>query len=232
MKVPRFRAHRETNDAKNHKEIHKKVPAYDIDEYGKLLSVAQEKPLPSHLEITPGGFLRNLTSGANQVLNEIADLSSGPFPTTNDGAKMQPFLSTLQPQVPQVMPQMAMQPAAGMTPQAAPAMAQMAMQPQMPNQAPIMTAVPTLAQHIPTGQPGPQMMVPPEMASQPQEHATAVINEALKNTYTTPSMFTSKSAALNAEYTMGIVVVCMVGVFLIAGCIVRLRQRKQQKSKN
>ncbi|ORM42250.1 uncharacterized protein BXIN_1499 [Babesia sp. Xinjiang] len=214
------------------------VQVYDIDEYEDLLSKAQDHTVASQLEITPGGLLKNLTVGANRVLDEIADLASGPFPTTNNGAKMQPFLASMQQQTAGIQnPQMALTPTMAapgmpmqMTPQMPMAMTQ-PMQPQLTPNVPVMAPMPTLAQTAAMAGPVPQMVIPGAPQQNIEQNAAQNVNDALKAAYVSPSMTKASPSVVSHEHLTGIIVVVMLVVFVVAGCIVRLKQRKKSKNK-
>ncbi|GFE52752.1 oxyanion-translocating ATPase, putative [Babesia ovis] len=245
MQVPRYRGHRPTKHDAKKVEKHKgdaKLQVYDIDEYGNLLSKVEEKGVASQLELTPGGLLKNLTLGANKMLDEIADLSSGPFPTTNDAAKMQPFLASMQQQAHAAPnPQMALTPPMGMAPQVAAAQGMPmliqtqtgmpnVMQPQMaPPAAPVMAPLPTLAQPMIPGAGGHGDHMAPGMGG--HGNGGNMVNDALAEAYQSPSFYKMHKTGINANYVTGLIIVGMIVIFLIAGCIVRLKQRKKQKNK-
>ncbi|CDR96322.1 hypothetical protein, conserved [Babesia bigemina] len=236
MQLPNSHASRgrgRQHNADTHQPRHvdnTRLKVYNIDDYEKLVSGAQENAFASQLEISPGTFLTNLATGTNRILGELAELSSGPFPTYNNQSKLAPYADALKQATAPVANPMPMQPAMqspGVVPQVMPqpvvAMPQVAAMPPVAEAVPVVPVMQQPVQAMPAAMPVVQM--------QPQEPASPEkVNAILKDA------FAAKSLPALPDRNFNLIIIGVVGVavvvFIIAGIVVRIKQKKKSSKRS
>ncbi|KAK2195917.1 hypothetical protein BdWA1_002515 [Babesia duncani] len=208
------------------------IATFNIDEF--LANIDKTHDGVSQLQLPPN-LLENLKQGAGSLLQHLAEQSTGPFATHN-----QPSLigaSGMAVAAPQMqLPQVAMAPQVMAAPQ--PGMPPAVAMPQMTSQfagAPGQ-ALPVAAQAVPN------MQAPagPQLASVPISNVIrgnniafpgAVPNEVIEtHMHEGPSKIsTGTSHGIGYENYVGIIVGACIVIFIIAGCIVRIRSKKKLK---
>ncbi|GIX62059.1 anonymous antigen-4 [Babesia caballi] len=220
------------------------VKVYDIDEYEKMMSRGPDGVVASHLELPSGGLLAHIRNGTNHLLDEIADLTSGPFPTTNNAARMGPAIEDLRekvmalPAAEQGNVMLKAPSAAEMAQLMAPAQVPMPQvaQPGVMAMAPSVPMMPAVVQSAPMM---PATMQPATMVALPQvagtvhnpeqlaEQTTNHVNEVLQSTFTASGVPHVHHASMRYDHFLGIAILVILIIFAVAACIVRIKKRKK-----
>ncbi|KAK1444250.1 hypothetical protein BgAZ_101560 [Babesia gibsoni] len=238
-----------------HKQGLHDLVSYNIDQYERMLYGNWGTDEVSHLEIDPKNLLGNIAKGAGFVLDTVADYTSGPFPTTNNAGRMNPYIEPLHQQMNNIQnPQplvfqspdmihsqnapLTLNPPAPGMPAAPSVMVPQVVQPQMAAAAGM--AMPMQAGAQMPMQPGVAVPMQTQMgamplAMQPQDdrggQVASNVNEILEKVYVSPAVPRSATKGLRYEYIAGCIVIVMVVVFFVVGCIYRIKQRKKKVGK-